>query len=286
MEKDELLASTLFERRARRNVHEYIMRVRHEFETWHRILVDMEIDCPSCGTYRGLVFRWHAFPEHSEWKCQYLNCNYKLPAALSPPNSDELRRFFEEEAWRARQKEIQRFYASLAKSGIDIPENLECLSIPDAFLRFAEVYCQKKTREIQELIQKGDAREKKIRLRKEEWLGNGIPFAERIFLWANRFRSSEVFVRLLHIGGHAPYFSVQGLYFFDGRIEGLSWCGLGVTEQGIWWKRDGCGTTENLVATPQDLARQVEPPILEEACKWIDDGRVWECIQNRLEWRR
>lgn len=159
------------------------------------------------------------------------------------------------------------------------------ISIPEAFQRFADEFCQEREQDITDAFQQEMARKEKAHLAEERRLREGIQFAEKIFEWANRFRSSEIFLQLLNVGGHTPYFVVRGLYFFDGNIAGVPWRGLGVSEAGIWWNIGGCGgSTPRYVKDPENLARQVDPLILEEACRWIEDGRVWECIQRRLEW--
>lgn len=117
---------------------------------------------------------------------------------------------------------------------------------------------------------------KKLR---EERIKKGLKHAEYIFAWGEAFRESEVGQALIRIG----HSYVDGVFIFDGQAYQKPWVGIGVGGGGVWWTRSGCGSRENYVQTPQRLAEEVDSEILKLAHGWIKEGKVWECVKNRID---
>lgn len=119
--------------------------------------------------------------------------------------------------------------------------------------------------------------DKKVRQRN---LKEGLPHAEFIFKWAKEFRGSEEGQKLIEL---CSWTFLGGIMFFDEKLDNFPWRGLGVSKDGLWWMRSGCGAKPNKVNSPKDLAVVIMPEILSAARDNIKSGRVWDCIKDRWE---
>ncbi|MBI4120161.1 MAG: hypothetical protein HY454_01715 [Parcubacteria group bacterium] len=159
------------------------------------------------------------------------------------------------------------------------------VSVPDSFIASINELVVQARKEDEEVKKQADQRKKEAeerRIREEKRIKKGLKYAEYIFSWSEAFRESETGQLLMKIG-HMP---VDGVYIFDGHVPQKSWRGIGIGKKGIWWMRNGCGATEHYVQTPRDLAKQIDPEILELAHEWIEEGKVWTCIRERMDtWR-
>lgn len=108
----------------------------------------------------------------------------------------------------------------------------------------------------------------------------GLPYAKKIFDWANNFKKAPVAKKLFKIG--TIYGDGSGVCFFNGQAFQTTRRCLGIDDDGIWWMGFGCGSHPRIAETPEDLAKNVEPATLELVCQWIDHGKVWECIKETM----
>lgn len=115
-----------------------------------------------------------------------------------------------------------------------------------------------------------------------------LPYAQRIWRWADKFRKSESGKKVIAL---LEPTSEEGVFFFDGDIPefGAGTPGFGVNSRGLWWYPHGCGSEIQPVDSAEDLANvflNEEPDdweiLFKEVCAWIKDGRVWQCVENRL----
>ena len=88
--------------RIRKAVQEYIDRVKKLTRSRQGCSTDMQIDCPSCGRYRGM--QWYA----GEWRCFSLGCRYAFPPDFVPPSPEALQQIF---VAAETQKTIERMRA-------------------------------------------------------------------------------------------------------------------------------------------------------------------------------
>lgn len=129
------------------------------------------------------------------------------------------------------------------------------------------------------------AREKAKKLKRQsierENIKNGLVYAKKIWAWAGIFRNTDIGRKLIKVSHTSAAYN--WVCFFDGHIEGRPWRGLGISvKKGVCWMRSGCGATPQALESPKDLARVIDTEILKLACEWIDNGKVWECIEERL----
>ena len=95
----------------------------------------------------------------------------------------------------------------------------------------------------------------------------------------------STFYHLPEIGQELIRKSDGRIFFFDGDIEGVEWgVGLTVTNKGLFWILSGKGCTPHIVKSAFDLAvaENLDLKILKAAREWIENGKVWECIERRL----
>ena len=71
--------------------------------------------------------------------------------------------------------------------------------------------------------------------------------------------------------------------FFDQELSGHGWRTLAIFPKGLRWRRSGCGAYWHAVRRPMDLAEEISPEILKAAWATIENGTVWECVQESLE---
>lgn len=126
--------------------------------------------------------------------------------------------------------------------------------------------------------------EAKKRAWRAENLKTGLIYARKIFLWANAFRNSFVGQELMRVS-HIPT-AYHNIFFFDGHVENTDWVGLGVNPKGLCLNYGGrySSLSQKFVYTSKELAETVDTRILKEVCEWIDNGKVWECIERRFDY--
>ena len=132
--------------------------------------------------------------------------------------------------------------------------------------------------------QQEQEREAKENALRAENLKNGLAYARKIFLWINAFRNSSVGQELMK-KSHIPT-AYNNILFFDGHIENISWVGLIVNPKGLCLNHGGRygNLFQEFVRTSKELAECVDTRILKEACEWLDNGKVWECIERRFDY--
>lgn len=111
----------------------------------------------------------------------------------------------------------------------------------------------------------------------------GLKYAEKIFDWVREFCHMPEGKKLIEIG--VKYDHREGIYFFTEKASGRGSRALGVSKKGLWWMQFGCMARENYVETPEELASQIDSEILKLAYKTLNDGRVWECIEEHMKIR-
>ena len=110
----------------------------------------------------------------------------------------------------------------------------------------------------------------------------GVENARFIFAWAKQFAADKTGKGLIKISSRC---FLGGVMFFDKTLKGYAFRGLGVSLDGVWWIRNGCGAYPQDVESPEALAEEIDPAILEAAASSISSGEVWEIIKNRWELR-
>lgn len=160
-------------------------------------------------------------------------------------------------------------------SVLSIPENINKLAKK---LRDERV-ASEKLRAQQE--QEQEAKEKALRA---ENLKTGLVYARKIFQWTNAFRASFVGQELMKVS-HVPT-AYKNIFFFDGHVENTNWVGLVVNPKGLCLNHGGrySSLSQRFVKTSKELAEYVDTRILKEACEWLDNGKVWECIERRFDY--
>lgn len=132
--------------------------------------------------------------------------------------------------------------------------------------------------------QQEQEREAKERAWRAECLKTGLVYARKIFLWTNAFRNSFVGQELMK-KSHIPT-AYNNIFFFDGHVENTNWVGLVVNPKGLCLNHGGrySALFQRFVHTSKELAESVDTRILKEACEWLDNGKVWECIERRFDY--
>lgn len=115
-------------------------------------------------------------------------------------------------------------------------------------------------------------------------LKTGLVYAKQVFDWAESFRDSDLGKELMR-ASHIPT-AYENIFFFDGHVEGVDWVGLVVSPKGFFLNRGGrySTLTQQAIKSSSDLARSVDTKVLKMACEWIDNGKVWECIERRFDY--
>lgn len=157
---------------------------------------------------------------------------------------------------------------------IDFPENI---------IELAERLFGERARKENERLEK----RKGEKLREERIIAErmvlGMPYAEKVFKWAQAFRESEIGKKLMEIS-HIPI-AYRFVLFFADRIEGKEWTGLGVSlQRGVFWTHGRKYEFHHYIETSGELAGSVDADVLKLACECIDNGRVWKCIEERFDY--
>ncbi len=156
------------------------------------------------------------------------------------------------------------------------------MDIPDDIQRLAkEAQTKKRAQEIKEREEKR-ARQAAEEERRKKYLAEGIAHAKFIFDWAKEFAADPVGQSIIKI---CSWGFLNGVMFFDDKLDGHAFRGLGVSKDGVWWMRTGCGAHPVWVKSPTALAEEIEPEILAAAVESIKSGRVWRVIKNRREFK-
>lgn len=156
------------------------------------------------------------------------------------------------------------------------------VKFPEEIIRFArESHKRILDEKEQEEVKRRAREEENSRIRCER-LKNGLRYAKKVFEWAEDFKKSRVGQELMEIS-HLPS-ATKNVFFFDGNIAGVNWLGLAITPKGLLLVTGGRCRTEKHVESAPDLAASVDTKILQAACKWIKNGRVWECIKDRFRY--
>ena len=161
-------------------------------------------------------------------------------------------------------------------------EKEKMVEIPAAVVDLAEKVKKERQEEERELTQKEEKEEKRRAKIRRNRIKDSEEYAKAVFEWAEAFRRDKTGIQLIDTGH--PIFSGNGVIFFDGNIEGEASRRLGVSSKGLWWVGTGCGARPSYIRTPEELAAEVEPEVLKLVCQWIEDGRVWECIERIFKW--
>lgn len=154
---------------------------------------------------------------------------------------------------------------------MEIPEDLEKLANDLYAKRLAE------ERKDQEKERARRAAEEAARKKRIE---EGLSYAQFILEWVKEFKDSAVGKLIIKI---CEWTYLRGIMFFDDKVKGKPFRGLGVSAKGLWWMSTGCGSHPRIVQFAEELAAEIDPEILQAACESIKSGKVWECIKNRWE---
>ncbi|MBI2062408.1 MAG: hypothetical protein HYT64_01825 [Candidatus Yanofskybacteria bacterium] len=82
---------------------------------------------------------------------------------------------------------------------------------------------------------------------------------------------------------HIPT-AYNNIFFFDGHIENTDWVGLVVNPKELLLDSGGRWSAlgRKSINSAKELAESVDTRILKESCGWLDNGKVWECIERRF----
>lgn len=160
----------------------------------------------------------------------------------------------------------------------------DLLSFPDDITELADKFRKNRLDEERVRKQKKLEREKQEKQTRDKRLKEGLEYAKKIYRWAELFRTSAVGQELMKVS-HIPT-AYRNIFFFDGRVEGVDWVGLVVSPKGISLDSGGrwAALARKEMKSASDLAASADTRILELACEWIDNGKVWECIKRRFDY--
>ncbi|TSC84703.1 MAG: hypothetical protein G01um101413_87 [Parcubacteria group bacterium Gr01-1014_13] len=157
-----------------------------------------------------------------------------------------------------------------------VPTDKTAFNIPKDIHELAQRLYKKrlKKEKSEKLIkQKREAKQKNLRIAR---LKNGLEYATKIFLWATELRESDDGKELMK-ASHG-----SDLCFFNGQVMGTEKVSLGISVSGLFWRYSGLRCSNQRVYSAENLAESVETIILQEVCKWIDNGDVWYYIKHRF----
>ncbi len=157
------------------------------------------------------------------------------------------------------------------------------INFPESIIKLADKYRQQeleKQRVQKQKRQESERNEKRVRA---ERLKSGLEYAEKIFGWASSFIKSRVGKELMK-RSHIPTLN-NNVYFFDGFSE--KGCALGVFPGGLIFDRGGrySSLCQEVMRSTEELAVAFDAEILKNVCEWIDNGKVWECIERHFNYR-
>ncbi len=114
-----------------------------------------------------------------------------------------------------------------------------------------------------------------------------IENAKIVFEWAEVLYNSTV-GKILMQESHPPT-AYKNIFFFDGHVQDKDWVGFLIEDgKGLCLSDGGKFAlhTRLTITSAKHLAVSVDPEILSEVVKWIEDGRVWDCIKRRFKRER
>ncbi len=154
------------------------------------------------------------------------------------------------------------------------------MKVPKGLTRLVEEAYAKKQAEQERENRAYEDRRKAEKEERKRRLSAGLSDAKFIFQWTNHFCFNEVGSKILKLASQSFY---RGVMFFDEKLPGQSFRGLGVSLHRVWWIRSGCGASPERVYSPEQLATEIDPVILAAAVARIKSGKVWETIKDRWE---
>lgn len=142
---------------------------------------------------------------------------------------------------------------------------------PENIRKLANKLCEQRLVKLRAEKRKLEADKKRAKR-----LKSGLKYAEKIYNWAEAFRASEIGCELMK--------KLPDIFIFDERVEGMDWVGLSISPQGLKIKYEGRWPNQSIstVESAEYLAQSVDTKILKRACEWLDDGKIWECIERRF----
>lgn len=160
----------------------------------------------------------------------------------------------------------------------------DLLNFPTDISNLADKFCEDRLEKEKIKKQEKVEREKQEKQLREKRLKDGLKYSKKVYQWTKLFRKSVVGQELMKVS-HIPT-AYQNIFFFDGHIEGVDWVGLVVSPKGISLDsgRRWSPLSRKEIKSALDLAASVDTRILELACEWIDNGKVWECIKRRFDY--
>lgn len=153
------------------------------------------------------------------------------------------------------------------------------ISFPPKIHQLALDFCRERLAKEESERQNRLKQEKEKKRQHAMRLKTGLPYAQKIFAWAAAFRKSDNGEELIRKAISTHY---QGVYFFDDHIIGVDQVSLGISPSGLFIIMSGWKSGGKVQKSAFDLAIAVPSVILKAAWEWIENGRVWECIECRL----
>lgn len=149
-----------------------------------------------------------------------------------------------------------------------ISRNKPTIEFPKEIRELAQKFRQQRqARRLEK--QKNDEEQEHVRVAR---LKTGLKYATKVFLWAKDLKESDIGQEL------------RNFIFFDGRIVGVPWVGLGINPKGLFLTRGGRFAIDQPILTRGLLAEAVETVTLQMAGEWIDNGEVWKCIKRHFDY--
>lgn len=162
--------------------------------------------------------------------------------------------------------------------------NKRNIDFPQKIHKLAEKFRKTRLEEERKARQKKSKEERERKRMQAKRLKSGLPYAEKIFVWAGLFRKSSIGRELMEVS-HIPT-AFSNIFFFNKKVGELKWVGFVVSPRGLRLNSGGRYNTltEKQVKSASHLAKSVDTRILQVVCEWIDSGKVWKCIERGFDY--
>lgn len=159
------------------------------------------------------------------------------------------------------------------------------VDVPETVLQFVRDQQRRKEEERKEAEQRLAAQQQlqKMQQAREEQRrrDEGLPVAQQIVDWAEEFRKSATGGELIKLS--RTFCNEAHVTFFDQVICPHGRRILAIFPDGLRWTRSGCGARWQPIRKPIELALAINPEILKAAWASIENGTVWQFIQENFE---
>ena len=157
------------------------------------------------------------------------------------------------------------------------------VSVPESLLDVARSAGKKHDEEKEKQKRKWAREQRKKELEQERRRKEALPYATKVYNWAEEFRCSKEGRELIRQGEKHESLD-GGIFLWTDKLPHQPTRYIGVSPGGVWYMNYGCGARPILVTRgPSELANEVPAPILEAAWESFQNGAVWDLISSRIE---